>query len=974
MAQGAQTTQDATPTPPAGYNLITSNSPVAPKVRPLADLMKKASSRAPIIPPKGYRLLDPAATKAISAIRKRNQDRPSISAAPEPSAVEQLRQSVANTAIGHSVEEVLPKLADALNLHPTETVNSPTYQQHKEQLLAPEYAASTIAENSPVPLTQAGQERLEGALKGVGGLTSAPNLALMGGTSIAAGLTAGVINPVSAQYLSRAVSGGFTLDMLYGLYQHNKAYKQAVDRGDLTEAHRIQGEMGLDAITALLGAKHTLAEHPAILESPVREEEKHAERTEQEPHRAEGSTEDGHIPKAVPELGDVWHSAEAGGEGLPSKPARQHNPVQAPVNEKVQTDADKFKETLTVPTPDENGIATSSVNVDVLFPPPKEMEGAWREASENPLLHDQFKRTGITGFSIEEPYKFGLSEQGNIDPKTGKIAINAAASNPTHTLAHEVAHDIYRRLTPENRATIDGYVKSATHIYPEHAGGLEERVMDHFADEIAHPMSASAPPSIRKIFFESPLEPRPAAPSVKAEVTPPEPKRPIYGTWSDVARNGGSLRMGDDIRGLVTKDGDFPLVLKDTFGARHVMPASVAADVLDSPAHNYVDQVFMAKDHIYDDATPKLEEDLSKSRKMLAANKFMGTEIVDGKMIQEATGPTLTDSYRKELLDQIEKGEKILADRKAGFPHRPVPVVPMDTLRTQSSGARMLTNAIKTFGNRDRLAQEYKAPELPAETPAAGKDDAEEGTLGDPIPPTEPENPSGGQDSNTATLEPNTSEKEGADQPPEPVKGGDNLSPSSENTPEQDKHPLTHVDRKDAPAEVKAWDADQANKWLGKSPALSIVSQQEEELDPKTLKTTQPWAGQFKLKQFEGMDAGTAPPIQVVRTEDGDWIVDGVHRATRAAKDGTKIRATVYSVKLPSADRTVNIPVAGGTTIKSAPVQRPVVAPVQMRVLPLGQVKALAAGLNPKSQQGQITNVRELMKLASERNPNRIIP
>ena len=73
------------------------------------------------------------------------------------------------------------------------------------------------------------------------------------------------------------------------------------------------------------------------------------------------------------------------------------------------------------------------------------------------------------------------------------------------------------------------------------------------------------------------------------------------------------------------------------------------------------------------------------------------------------------------------------------------------------------------------------------------------------------------------------------------------------------------------------------------------------------------------------MDDSTAPPIQVVRTEDGDWIVDGVHRATRAAKDGQKVKATVYTVKIPAADRTVNIPVAGGTTIKSAPKMETVV-------------------------------------------------
>lgn len=623
-----------------------------------------------------------------------------------PSVGHQIRDAVANSAIGHSIEQTMPKVADFLSLHPTEVIGTPEYERHKDQLIAPERATSAIADGLGLDSSGANKERLEGALRGVGSLTSGQNLAMMGGTAVAAGLTAGVVNPASAQVLSRLVSGGFTLDMLHGLYQQHKDYRKAVDAGDTTEAHKIQGEMGVTGIMALLAGHHALSAHPDAAIHPFHEEEPndvhHSAQNDAPAVDNPQNKVDGAVAPVAPPVS---------GEVAPSKPVKGR-----PVNQKAKADADEFKAALSVPAKNEEGLAIPSIDVDVKFPPPKEMETAWRDASMNQQLREQFKRTGIEGFSIKEPYKFGLSEQGNIDPKTGKIAINAAVSNPTHTLAHEVAHDIYNRLTPENRAEIDRYVSGADHIYPEHGGGLEERVMDHFADEISHPMSASAPSHFRKIFFESPLEPRPASEEKTPETTAIEPKRPIYGTWSDVAMGGGYIRMGDDVRGLVEKDGDFPLVLKDTYGARHVMPASIAADVLESPAHNYVREVFMAKDHVHDDATSKLEKDLSDKKKMLAANSFMSHEMVDGKLINEPDPKKpLHDKYRKELEADIPKIEGILESRKAGVPHKPVPTFANDVVQTQTTGARMLTDAINTFANRNKLTDSYKTPELPAE-------------------------------------------------------------------------------------------------------------------------------------------------------------------------------------------------------------------------------------------------------------------
>jgi GGDEF domain-containing protein len=230
------------------------------------ELKARAAALQPVVPPKGYSLIDP------DAVLKAGMPQGHLESY-TPSFMHQMRDTLANSAVGRSLQQEMPKVAAALNLTPSETIQSPTYQAHGEQLLAPEYLAPTVASLSPVPLTQAGKERVEGALGAVGGLTSGKSMATMAGTAVAAGATAGIVNPASAQVLSRLVSGGFTLDMLHGLYQQHKEYRKAVDSGNEAEAHKIQGEMGVTGIMALLTGKHALTAHPftPVTEAPTRE-------------------------------------------------------------------------------------------------------------------------------------------------------------------------------------------------------------------------------------------------------------------------------------------------------------------------------------------------------------------------------------------------------------------------------------------------------------------------------------------------------------------------------------------------------------------------------------------------------------------------------------------------------------------------------------------------------------------------------
>jgi hypothetical protein len=117
----------------------------------------------------------------------------SISAAPPRSMWDRARDVVANSAVGRSLEEGLPKVADALNLHPTETVNSPNYQSDRQQLVAPQYLMpNTSSIESPVVRGAAHVAR--GLLTGTGKLTSGNNLAT--GAAIAA--TSGLAAPILA--------------------------------------------------------------------------------------------------------------------------------------------------------------------------------------------------------------------------------------------------------------------------------------------------------------------------------------------------------------------------------------------------------------------------------------------------------------------------------------------------------------------------------------------------------------------------------------------------------------------------------------------------------------------------------------------------------------------------------------------------------------------------------------------------------
>lgn len=91
------------------------------------------------------------------------------------------------------------------------------------RLIAPEKALT--------PLEQEQHPMATGIGEFAGGLTSGENIAIAAGTG-----GFGELGPVAGQALTRLMHGGFSYQMLHGAYQNYKGFRDAIDRGDESEA------------------------------------------------------------------------------------------------------------------------------------------------------------------------------------------------------------------------------------------------------------------------------------------------------------------------------------------------------------------------------------------------------------------------------------------------------------------------------------------------------------------------------------------------------------------------------------------------------------------------------------------------------------------------------------------------------------------------------------------------------------------
>jgi hypothetical protein len=171
----------------------------------------------------------------------------------KPTFMENLRGAVGNSAVGRSIQSALPGLADTLNIHPTMTEGNPDAAQDANQLIAPEYMFRGLNRDNPSDPSSATENVLSGVGKGVGGLTTPGNMAMM---AAPIGAVAGVFGKTASTVLPRLLSAGFTAQMAAGLYRQSKEFKAAMDRGDTAKAQEIAGEAAVTAPMAVLSGAH----------------------------------------------------------------------------------------------------------------------------------------------------------------------------------------------------------------------------------------------------------------------------------------------------------------------------------------------------------------------------------------------------------------------------------------------------------------------------------------------------------------------------------------------------------------------------------------------------------------------------------------------------------------------------------------------------------------------------------------------
>lgn len=404
------------------------------------------------------------------------------------------------------------------------------------------------------------------------------------------------------------------------------------------------------------------------------------------------------------------------------------SPIPAPVQEaaakvspvEVPQPVREAAPTTQLPPPVEQIVAPlPSVTIQVNATPTRGLESQIAAAGKNRTLAQQFSRLGITQLSVEPPYKFGLSEQARIDPNTGQIEVSADATDVAHSIAHELAHDILNRVPRETRAAIEDYV-TKVQIYPKHAGGMDERIAEFVADVLTG--RANAPDLVGsqlvKDFLSATLGPRP-----QREVSKPTPEEiaaqeedaarlavpagQTVRSWKDIVDAGGYITGQDNLREIVRQYGDFPLGIKDVRGGRHVLPASMAVDVLEGPGGEYVKEVYT----LHTGGTPfggvaGLKYDIEKLPQIInRTGPYAWLKPLTPKQKAEYEAE-LSDKQRK--LEMLQRGETIPM-----APRTDLPTVLIDPKVGPEPLRKAIQHAQQALGEKAKVA----IPETPQPTP-----------------------------------------------------------------------------------------------------------------------------------------------------------------------------------------------------------------------------------------------------------------
>jgi hypothetical protein len=337
-----------------------------------------------------------------------------------------------------------------------------------------------------------------------------------------------------------------------------------------------------------------------------------------------------------PETGEVWtgpnHPAILTEHGLPVPPREQRNtpafgfqtanepfvprdqagPIAEAHNQKLDTfdqgDTQPHADQVAAkpggtqpladsPVPQGDQVATPHkpapfIDLQVLAPPVNRVATeALVGLAENARQAQILKAHSIKRIVIDYPDRFDLSTQATFDPRNGQIRLNAEAELPVESIFHEVGHARWMDLTGNQRIDFKLAWEDFRKSNPKEAEGLVGKGYVNDYDEAHSELFskwASDPKSVPAQFSE--LFDQPVSISKREQPLAKPYRPPTEKAVRDIAKGEGLdawITDKDDVAGSVSKYGDFMVVVKDTYGHKHLMPASVYAEFEKNPTFNH---------------------------------------------------------------------------------------------------------------------------------------------------------------------------------------------------------------------------------------------------------------------------------------------------------------------------------------------------------------------------------------------------
>jgi hypothetical protein len=340
-------------------------------------------------------------------------------------------------------------------------------------------------------------------------------------------------------------------------------------------------------------------------------------------------------------------------------------------------------------TGDEGGLQKAKqvpfIDLQVLTPPvTREATEALAALSENPRQATILRNHGIARISIDYPNRFDLSTQGTFDPANGQVRLNAEADDPVGTIFHEVGHGRWLDLTEKQKTAFKSAWDEFRKAKPEEASDLVGKGYVKDYDE-AHSQLfsewAKDENSIPEQFAELFEEPVKITPREQPPLKPYEaPKNKVIRDIKNAEAMDTWLTDKDDVAGSVAKYGDFMVVIKDSYGHRHLMPASAYALLEQNKTFDQgIREVWVSKKaaqgpiQMSSGGSPSIYAGLSKvlGREVKPSETIDPGEVVKALGNKPATPPKLGQGQNQgDLLDNSERQDLTLTGEKGSDAER----------------------------------------------------------------------------------------------------------------------------------------------------------------------------------------------------------------------------------------------------------------------------------------------------------------